>query len=248
MATSNSTSEPKQCSKCGSWKPHTNQYFRVRNGFTEKKCRECLNAYRNSLRRTETTKTYYRTDAEGYKVCRACGKRKHRATEFHKGNVSDCKDCRNASNRIVTKTPENRVKRAAQARTWRANNKGRNRENQRVWRLNNPEKELQKQAKYKQSNPGRFLLNKRATEARRRARAKAVGGTFTRQDIELLYRSQKGLCWWCGKPVEGAFEVDHRIPLARGGSNAPENLCISCPTCNSQKHDKLPSEWIGRLL
>jgi len=67
-------------------------------------------------------------------------------------------------------------------------------------------------------------------------------------DVELQKRSQNGLCWWCGDPHGDNYEVDHRIPLSRGGTNWPENICIACFDCNRSKHNKLPHEWIGRLL
>jgi len=31
------------------------------------------------------------------------------------------------------------------------------------------------------------------------------------------------------------FEIDHIIPLADGGKNQDQNLCLSCPTCNRYK-------------
>lgn len=35
-----------------------------------------------------------------------------------------------------------------------------------------------------------------------------------------------------------ACEIDHIRPLAAGGTDAPENLCLACPTCNSHKWAK----------
>lgn len=88
----------------------------------------------------------------------------------------------------------------------------------------------------------------RAQHSVRKQRKRIAPGHFTADDILLLYRSQKGMCWWCGKALNKKYHVDHRVPLAKGGTNWPENLCISCPKCNLSKHDKLPSEWNGRLL
>lgn len=82
----------------------------------------------------------------------------------------------------------------------------------------------------------------------RRAIKKGAKGDHSLNDIRLQYKAQKGLCWWCGKEMIDNYHVDHRIPLSRGGSNAPENLCIACPECNLSKGNKLPHEWNGRLL
>lgn len=97
------------------------------------------------------------------------------------------------------------------------------------------------------------LVEHRAKAHRRRARLRGNGGTHTAADIALQLKTQTDkrgslLCWWCGRQIIGSFHIDHRIPLAKGGNNAPENICIACPKCNLSKHDKLPQEWNGRLL
>ena len=108
----------------------------------------------------------------------------------------------------------------------------------------------EKRRYYQQSDPDHM----RVLRDRRRARERASAGSHTAGDIRLQVRSQtdkrgKLRCWWCSKIIKNNdYHVDHRIPLARGGSNAPENLCISCPECNLSKQAKLPGEWNGRLL
>lgn len=66
----------------------------------------------------------------------------------------------------------------------------------------------------------------------------------------------KPMCAICG--VETAVETHHLIPLARGGSNGPDNLVPLCRVCheyehasakNRREHEKLGSEeemrWEG---
>jgi hypothetical protein len=79
-----------------------------------------------------------------------------------------------------------------------------------------------------------------------RARKKAVPGTHTIQDMQRIYKAQKGKCHWCHKPTpwKGRHD-DHIIPLTRGGTNWPDNMCVSCPRCNMSKGNKLPQEWDG---
>lgn len=84
--------------------------------------------------------------------------------------------------------------------------------------------------------------------ARRRARERKAEGTVTAADIRQQLKSQKGLCWWCGKPLGEKYSVDHRVPLSRGGSNAPENIVITHLSCNLSKGAKMPGEYCGRLL
>jgi hypothetical protein len=48
-------------------------------------------------------------------------------------------------------------------------------------------------------------------------------------------------CGYCLSPqrlVMARLEVEHIVPLARGGSNDETNLWLACPICNSHKSDK----------
>lgn len=38
-------------------------------------------------------------------------------------------------------------------------------------------------------------------------------------------------------------EVEHQVPLSRGGTNNPDNLVAACVSCNTQKRSMLVSEW-----
>ena len=42
----------------------------------------------------------------------------------------------------------------------------------------------------------------------------------------------------------GPFEVDHRVPLSRGGTNDFDNLACACVSCNTQKASYHLHEWI----
>lgn len=100
----------------------------------------------------------------------------------------------------------------------------------------------------------RGQATRRASNNNRRIRKLNASGSFTAADIEAQRKAQtdkKGRlrCWWCGQPIkDNHYHVDHRIPLAQGGSNAPENLCLACPSCNLSKGSKMPWEWKDRLL
>jgi len=40
--------------------------------------------------------------------------------------------------------------------------------------------------------------------------------------------------------LQGAtFHIEHRVPQSRGGSSEPGNLCLSCPSCNLHKSDRV---------
>ena len=55
-------------------------------------------------------------------------------------------------------------------------------------------------------------------------------------------------CPYCGAP---AYHIDHKTPLAKGGSHTWDNIEIICETCNFAKNDKTKEEyliWIKNLV
>lgn len=55
-------------------------------------------------------------------------------------------------------------------------------------------------------------------------------------------------CAYCGEPVTLATgTLDHITPKNRGGRDIRENLCLSCPRCNSEKSDKTPAQFAALL-
>lgn len=94
-------------------------------------------------------------------------------------------------------------------------------------------------------NPIRVRMN----NAKRAARIRGAGGAgFFKADYELQLRSQKGNCWWCGKPMGKDVTIDHVTPIIRGGQHDPRNIVLAHKSCNCSKKEKLPHEWNGRLL
>ena len=46
-------------------------------------------------------------------------------------------------------------------------------------------------------------------------------------------------CQYCGRKAPSVIlEVDHIIPISKGGEDTPENLITSCSLCNVQKGNK----------
>lgn len=75
----------------------------------------------------------------------------------------------------------------------------------------------------------------------RRARLKFAKNYFVpRELIEEMYQQP---CGYCGVYVEGQMQIDHIVPIARGGSHKIGNLLPACPTCNMSKGSKTLSEW-----
>jgi len=69
---------------------------------------------------------------------------------------------------------------------------------------------------------------------------------FTRRNI---YRRDKNTCQYCGKtfrPEE--LNIDHVVPLSRGGKDTWENVVCSCISCNLRKGNKTLKEAGMRLI
>lgn len=49
-------------------------------------------------------------------------------------------------------------------------------------------------------------------------------------------------CRYCGSN-QGPFDVDHIVPVARGGGDEIGNLVLACVPCNHSKGAKLLREW-----
>lgn len=52
-----------------------------------------------------------------------------------------------------------------------------------------------------------------------------------------------GVCGYCGTELLPGWQVEHMIPLSRGGKNEPKNVISSCPTCNRDKYDRTVEEY-----
>lgn len=65
-------------------------------------------------------------------------------------------------------------------------------------------------------------------------------------DLERLLFEQKGRCFYCSTPLSAERHLEHKVPLARGGAHALENVCWSCPPCNLRKSTKTAQEFLGQ--
>lgn len=104
---------------------------------------------------------------------------------------------------------------------------------------------------YQKAHPQKTKLLARICANRRRARMLNAGGDYTRQDIERLLGLQKCKCANCRTSLKRGYHIDHKVPVAKGGSNHPSNIELLCKPCNLAKAAKLPHEFAqeqGRLL
>lgn len=102
----------------------------------------------------------------------------------------------------------------------------------------NPEKAAERKAKYERTDAGR--LTRKATTHRRRARLKANGGSFSREEWVALVERCGNRCVACATPAPAVtLEPDHIVPIALGGSNEISNIQPLCRSCNARKSAKV---------
>lgn len=124
-------------------------------------------------------------------------------------------------------------------KNWRNANPEKERSASQAWKYAHADKHSDYNKRYRKDNPGFIALANR----RRRVRKLNADGHHTRHHIKALYDFQEGHCFHCDCNISARYEVDHWIPLSRGGSNWPENLRLLCRFCNRSKGDKMPWEW-----
>jgi hypothetical protein len=59
---------------------------------------------------------------------------------------------------------------------------------------------------------------------------------------ERVKKAAKNRCGYCLSPqklVMARLEIEHIIPLSKGGTDEEDNLWLACPYCNGHKADKI---------
>lgn len=65
---------------------------------------------------------------------------------------------------------------------------------------------------------------------------------LTPADVKRVFRKSAGRCQYC-RDDTAPLELEHVMPLSRGGRHAKANVVAACRTCNRQKSNKTVMEW-----
>ena len=125
------------------------------------------------------------------------------------------------------------------SRRWFANNRERANQNSREWVAKNKEKSLESHRKYYHANKSRY--EKYWSE--RRARK---SGVYREPWDRFEIAERDGwICQICKNPIENMpkqkyrnpmyLNIDHIVPISKGGDDAPHNLQATHSTCNKSK-------------
>lgn len=259
-----SSTSLKFCRGCGERKPSTREFFDSDKSKADglgTRCKTCRRVSRIRRSREGSLKSQV---PEGQKLCMKC-KQLFAATlenfspskKGRGGLFSWCKPCAKLNMRQRRPSPKplpavipgkKRCSRCGEHKD--ANRKNFGPGARMTLGLHSWCKECMREAgrQFRQENPEKVAVDNQ----KRRARILDAPGKHTIADIKNKLRQQNEVCYWCKEPLilsgEGKYHIDHLIPLSRGGSNGPENIVCSCPSCNLSKNNRLPHEWIARLL
>lgn len=82
-----------------------------------------------------------------------------------------------------------------------------------------------------------------------RAKNKRVQGQITVEALRTRILESGGACEYCRANIVNAeFEIDHIIPLGRGGEHSERNLATCCPDCNRHKSGKHPAKFVLEVI
>ena len=69
----------------------------------------------------------------------------------------------------------------------------------------------------------------------------------TKENLDRMYGEQRGHCGICERHMEIDYmDVDHKLPVAKGGGDDPDNLWLLCRACNLMKGDMPLNEALAK--
>ena len=145
--------------------------------------------------------------------------------------------------------------RRAYGRDWMRRNQDKARAAMRRWRRQHPDahraenrayyaRDPERRQRQIDASPNRRAVRK-AADARRRSRKLGAGGSYTYVEWLSLVVRYSGRCAYCARIA--VLHADHRIPLARGGSNVIKNILPACAPCNLRKGRMTEVEFRARI-
>ena len=167
-------------------------------------------------------------------TCNQCGKTFRRRRDKVQQRNYCSYPCSNAARRepLARWNDPNQIR--EYNRSWRDKNNARVLKNAARWRADNPSKRKEIQKRYRDSHKEEIALASRAR------RAKSSSDAVTVEDWMRIRAEYGDACALCGIPQTMVrLEMDHIIPLAKGGEHKVDNIQPLCRTCNASKGTKI---------
>ncbi len=111
----------------------------------------------------------------------------------------------------------------------------------RAWYAANKERAQRQQRVYSAEHPD--VIKRCSFKAAHQRRAIEKNVFVEHVDRDVVFERDKGICGICKQRVErdSPWEIDHMIPISKGGAHAYANVQLSHQACNRAKRDTLPS-------
>ena len=189
------------------------------------------------------------------KSCSKCGKVKD-VSEFSKhprtsdGLQSNCRECGKISCKKYREDNGDYFK------NWREGNKNRIKKYGKIyrkknnrweyikkWRENNKEHYKEYQKEYKQTPEGRASMHRR--KHKYMAKKLGNGGSYTKEQWNQCLEYFNHCDAYTGEPLEST-EIEHVIPVSKGGTSNIYNLVPANKSINRSKQDKDLWEWYSK--
>lgn len=149
-----------------------------------------------------------------------------------------CKTCTALENADYrARTSEQRT---AYNKRYRAENRERHLAANTAWNQANRERMAAAYRRYRKNHPDQVAADKRRRREKIKNTRHRSYTTAAREQARIAYYGER--CYYCGAPWE---ELDHRIPLSRGGQHLPSNLVPACGSCNNRKHSRTEREFLA---
>jgi 5-methylcytosine-specific restriction endonuclease McrA len=133
------------------------------------------------------------------------------------------------------------AKRPSYFREYYAKNKERKKREAGEWYKANTERALETQRQYAKAHPELIRAHSRRSRAKRRA---LIAAAFIESvDPKVVFSRDNGVCGICRCQVDPAskWEIDHIMPIARGGAHSYANSQLAHRRCNRKKSVSLPA-------
>ena len=179
-------------------------------------------------------------------VCNKCGKEKPLTDYYFRSDNKtyrkDCKDCFKQAKAERESKPGVKALRALKERERRAKDDGTINAKIREYRKTEHAKNIVKA--WAKNNPDK-IRNYNRTQRARRKFAILAAESATTQEVKAWIDAQSPVCSYCAIELSSdQIQLDHVIPLSKGGSHTIDNFAISCKSCNCSKGNKTLEEFI----
>ena len=131
-----------------------------------------------------------------------------------------------------------RDQRKVECSKWRKQNADRIKKSWQEWSKKNADRLKEKRRKYEEKFPERV----RAGKHTRRMKILGLDSKIDAEYVKFLKIIQGMKCNYCDQVMD-KYQIDHIVPIARGGDNKNENLQLLCAPCNRQKGAKTDNEY-----